>query len=132
MFGLPEPRRSLLAGPGLINLSRMIPLGEALRMQLTGSPISADRAYQLGLISAVVADRDALLAEAEGIADEILECAPLAVQYVKRIVKEGRDLTVDAHWRFSEMFSASIGETEDALEGPRAFAEKRAPQWKMR
>ncbi|MFU8945513.1 enoyl-CoA hydratase-related protein [Mycetocola zhadangensis] len=132
VFGLPEPRRSLLAGPGLINLSRMIPLGEALRMQLTGMPITAERAHQIGLVSELVDDRESLLARAEKIADEILECAPLAVQYVKRIVKEGRYLTVDDQWRFSEMFSASIAETEDALEGPKAFAEKRTPQWKMR
>ena len=49
-FGLPEPRRSLLAGYGLHNLSRMIPLGEALHMQLTGLPIDSQRAYDLGLI----------------------------------------------------------------------------------
>jgi len=132
VFGLPEPRRGLLAGPGLINLSRMIPLGEALRIQLTGSPISAERAYQIGLIQEVVPDRDALMACAEQIADEIAECAPLAVQYIKRIVKQGRDLPIDAHWRFSEMFSASIEETEDYLEGPKAFVEKRKPNWRMR
>jgi len=131
-FGLPEPRRSLLAGPGLINLSRMIPMGEALRMQLTGSPIDAARAYQIGLISEVVADRDVLFERANAIADEILECAPLAVQYIKRIVKEGRDLPLDAQWRFSEMFSAAIFETEDVKEGPLAFAEKRKPNWQMR
>jgi enoyl-CoA hydratase/carnithine racemase len=132
VFGLPEPRRSLLAGPGLINLSRMIPLGEALRMQLTGTPISAERAYQLGLICEVTEDRETLLERADAIADEILQCAPLAVQYIKRIVRDGRDLPIDAQWRFSEMFSAALGETEDALEGPRAFAEKRLPDWKMR
>ncbi|HWK76311.1 enoyl-CoA hydratase-related protein [Microbacterium sp.] len=132
VFGLPEPRRSLIAGPGLIHLSRMIPLGEALRMQLTGSPISAGRAYEIGLISEVVEDREALFARANATADEIVECAPLAVQAIKRIVKTGRDLTVDAQWRYSEMYQAAIESTEDMLEGPNAFAEKRAPQWKMR
>jgi enoyl-CoA hydratase/carnithine racemase len=132
VFGLPEPKRSLLAGGGLVNLSRMIPLGEALRMQLTGCNIGAERAYQIGLIQEVVEDRDALMACAEAIADEIVGCAPLAVQYIKRIVKQGRDLPVDVQWRFSEMFSASIEETEDYLEGPKAFVEKRAPNWRMR
>jgi len=131
-FGLPEPRRSLLAGPGLINLSRMIPLGQALRMQLTGSPIGAQRAYDLGLIQELAADRDELFVKVEAIADELLECAPLAVQYIKRIVKDGRSMPVDQAWKFSEMFSASLGETEDAKEGPLAFAEKRKPNWKMR
>jgi len=132
LFGLPEPRWSLLAGPGLVNLSRMVPLGEALRMQLTGSHLTAERAYQIGLIQELVPDRNALMECAFGIADEIIECAPLAVQYIKRIIKQGRDLPVDSQWRFSEMFSASVEQTEDYLEGPKAFVEKRSPHWRMR
>lgn len=132
VFGLPEPRRSLLAGPGLIHLSRMIPLGEALRMQLTGSPISAERAYQMGLITEVVDDRETLMTRASAIADEILECAPLAVQAIKRIVKQGRELPVEAQWRLADPYQVAISNTEDMLEGPTAFAEKRTPQWKMR
>jgi enoyl-CoA hydratase/carnithine racemase len=131
-FGLPEPKRSLLAGPGLVNLSRLIPVKQALRMQLTGSPISAERAYELGLIQEVAEDRADLEAKVEGLAEELLECAPLAVQYIKRIVKEGMSMSVEDAWKFSEMFSQSISETEDALEGPLAFAEKRKPHWKMR
>jgi enoyl-CoA hydratase/carnithine racemase len=131
-FGLPEPRVSRLAGPGLIYLSRMVPLGEALRMQLTGTPIDAERAYTIGLIAEVVESRDDLFARADQIADEILACAPLAVQFIKRIVKEGRDLPLDQQWRFSEMFSATLESTEDSVEGPRAFAEKRKPVWKLR
>lgn len=132
VFGLPEPRRSLIAGPGLIHLSRMIPLGEALRMQLTGSPISAQRAYDVGLISEVAEDRDTLFERTHAVADEILECAPLAVQAIKQIVKTGRDIPVDAQWRYSDTFQVAIAGTQDMLEGPRAFTEKRTPQWKMR
>ena len=91
-FGLPEPRRSLLAGYGLHNLSRMIPLGEALHMQLTGTHITAERAYQIGLVQRLVPDREALLAEADAVADEIVLCAPLAVQAIKKVVKTGRSL----------------------------------------
>lgn len=131
-FGLPEPRRSLLAGPGLINLSRMIPLGEALKMQLTGSSITAERAHQIGLIQDLVEDRDAMFARAHEIADDILACAPLAVQFIKRIVRGGRDLTVDAQWQLSDMYTRAIAQTDDMKEGPLAFAEKRAPQWTMR
>jgi enoyl-CoA hydratase/carnithine racemase len=131
-FGLPEPRRSLLAGPGLIHLSRMIPLGEAMRMQLTGSAISAERAYQIGLVQELTDDREQLFSATDAIAREILECAPLAVQYIKRIIRAGRDMTVAQAWSFSDPFRASIGQTEDAAEGLQAFAEKRAPDWKLR
>jgi enoyl-CoA hydratase/carnithine racemase len=131
-FGMPEPRRSLLGGPGLINLSRMIPFGEAMRLQLTGSPISARRAYELGLVQDVLDDREALMLKVDEIAAEIVECAPLAVQYIKRIVKEGRGLTEAQTWAFAEMFRVNLADSADALEGPRAFAEKRRPDWKLR
>jgi enoyl-CoA hydratase/carnithine racemase len=72
----------------------------------------------------------------EAIPDEmagrIMENSPLAVQFLKRIVKDGRDMTVDHHWKFAEMFAFMLQRTEDALEGPKAFAEKRKPEWKMR
>ena len=92
-FGLPEPRRSLLAGPGLHNLSRMIPLGEALLIQLTGSYIPARRAYEIGLVQRLAPDRAGVMAEANAIADEILLGAPLAVQAIKRITKIARNVS---------------------------------------
>jgi enoyl-CoA hydratase/carnithine racemase len=63
---------------------------------------------------------------------ELRENSPLAVQFLKRIVKDGRDMTVEQHWKFAEMYAYALGQTEDALEGPKAFAEKRKPVWKMR
>jgi enoyl-CoA hydratase/carnithine racemase len=131
-FGLPEPRRSLLAGYGLHNLSRIIPLGEALYIQLTGSPISSQRAYEIGLIQRRVKDRDALMKEANAIAEEIALCAPLAVKAIKTIVKTGRNLPVEYSVKLAEPIGKAINLTEDRLEGPKAFAEKRKPQWKMR
>jgi enoyl-CoA hydratase/carnithine racemase len=130
-FAMPEPRRHLLSGPAFVYLSRMIPLGEALRMELVGEPIDAERAYQIGLVQGLYADRAELDAAAELMADKILENSPLAVQFLKRIVKDGRDMTTDHHWKFAEMFAFALGRTEDALEGPKAFAEKRKPNWKM-
>jgi len=131
-FAMPEPKRNLLSGPAFVHLSRMIPLGEAMRIELVGDPIDADRAYQIGLIQGIYEDRAALEAAADEMADKIGENSPLAVQFLKRIVKDGRDMTVDHHWKFAEMFAYTLGRTEDALEGPKAFAEKRKPEWKMR
>lgn len=131
-FGLPEPRWSLTAGYGLHNLSRMIPLGEALYMQLTGRRITSSRAYQIGLIQEVAADRQALFALAERIADEVKLCAPLAVRAIKQIVYQGRNLPVEYSQKLGAPLSAQVHATEDAVEGPRAFAEKRRPVWKVR
>lgn len=131
-FAMPEPKRNLLSGPAFVHLSRMIPLGEAMRIELVGDPVDAERAYQIGLIQGVYQDRAALEAAADQMAGKILENSPLAVQFLKRIVKEGRDMTVDHQWKFAEMFAFTLGRTQDALEGPKAFAEKRQPEWKMR
>lgn len=131
-FGLPEPRRSLLAGYGLHNLSRMIPLGHALYIQLTGSHVDADTAARWGILQDVVPDREALMKRVDQIADEIMECAPLAVQAIKRVVMQGRNLPVEYSIKLAQPVNEIIGKTEDRLEGPRAFAEKRKPAWKMR
>ena len=74
-FGLPEPRRSLLAGYGMHNLSRMIPLGNALYIHLTGSHIDADTAAKWGIVQEIVPHRDALMERVEQLADDILQCA---------------------------------------------------------
>jgi enoyl-CoA hydratase/carnithine racemase len=131
-FGLPEPRRSLLAGYGLHNLSRMIPLGHALYIQLTGSHIDSDTAARWGIIQEIVPDRQALMERVEQIADDVMQCAPLAVQAIKRIVMQGRNLPVEYSIKMAKPINDIINKTEDRVEGPKAFAEKRKPVWKMR
>jgi len=128
-FGLPEPRWSLTAGPGLHHLNRMIPLGEALYIQLTGERINAERAYQIGLIQKLVPE-DKLGEEAEKVARSVLMCAPLAIRAIKKTVMIGRNLPVEYSWRYANEMASTLNRTEDALEGPRAFAEKRKPNWK--
>jgi enoyl-CoA hydratase/carnithine racemase len=130
-FGLPEARRSLIPGPG-VQLSRHIAMGEALLILLTGGHISAERMYQLGYLQRLVPDREAVFKEADAIADEILQCAPLAVQALKRIIKNGHSLPVPVMEQMAEPLRAAIERTEDRREGPRAFVEKRPPVWKMR
>ena len=88
--------------------------------------------YQLGYIQRLVPDREALLKQADAIADEIIQCAPLAVQALKRIIKVGHSLPVPVLEQMSEPIRAAIERTEDRREGPLAFVEKRAPVWKMR
>ncbi|HKD67386.1 MAG TPA: enoyl-CoA hydratase-related protein [Candidatus Binataceae bacterium] len=130
-FGLPEARRSLIPGPG-VQLSRHIPMGEALLILLGGGHVSAERMYQLGYIQRLVQDREALFKEADTIADEILQCAPLAVQALKRIIKVGHSLPVPVLEQMAEPIRSAIERTEDRREGPRAFVEKRPAVWKMR
>ena len=131
-FGLPEPRWNITAGYGLHNLSRMVPLGEALHMQLTGSRISSERAYQIGLIQEVVADRDELFVAANRMAEEVKLCGPLAIKAIKQIVYQGRNLPVEYSQKLAQPLVAVVGASEDAIEGPRAFSEKRRPVWKLR
>ena len=131
-FGLPEPRRSLLPVFGVHSVPRMIPTGEAMWILLTGAHMNARRAYEVGLIQALLPDREALMAEAERVANEIKLCAPLAVQAIKRIVKVGSNLPVEYSKKLAEPIQESISKTDDSREGPRAFAEKRDPVWKMR
>ncbi len=131
-FGLPEPRSSLLADYGLHHLSRAIPLGEALRIQLTGAPIDAQRAYQIGLIQAVAPDRAAMTAEAERLAEEIKLCAPLALQAIKHVVLKGRYLPPEKSHDIMVPLRDALVKTEDYKEGPRAFTEKRKPNWRGR
>lgn len=87
-FGQPEPRTvGVTSGPGLIQLSRLVPVGEALLLQLTSQPITAQRAYDIGLVQRLCADADALMAEADAIADAMIECDPDALRTIKRVVR---------------------------------------------
>jgi enoyl-CoA hydratase/carnithine racemase len=133
VFGLPEPRNSGgLAGFGLFYLSRTIPMGEAMYMHLTGAHIDADRAFRNGLIQSVSPDRDALLQEADRIADEIQLCSPLAIRSIKQVISQTRDLPLEYAVKLAEPVLEAILKTEDRKEASRAFVEKRKPQWKMR
>jgi enoyl-CoA hydratase/carnithine racemase len=131
-FAIPEVKRSLIAGPGTIDLPRLIPLGEALLMALTGDPISAERAYQVGFVQRLGETREDMFREAEAIADAIMGNPPLAVQDNKHVIKIGVNMPREYASYFREKYFDQILQTEDATEGAAAFAEKRPPVWKGR
>ena len=131
-FGLPEPRWSLMPAYGLHHLTRMMPLGDALKIMLTGERISSEDALRSGLIQEVVEDREEVMAACLRIAEQIKSCAPLAVQAIKEIAYTGKSMSPENSHRFSKALSAKVSASEDAQEGPLAFTERRSPQWKMR
>lgn len=128
-FGLPEPRVGLaaLAG-GIHRLPRQIPLKLAMGMMLTGKPIDAAEAYRIGLVNEVV-PLDELIPTAERWAAEIIECAPLAVRGTKEGSLTGLDVPLRAAMRSSYPGLQAHLASDDAVEGPKAFADKREPNW---
>jgi enoyl-CoA hydratase len=131
-FGIPEVKRGLMAGAGgVIRLPRRIPLATALEMGLTGEPIPAQRAWQLGLVNRVVPGPQ-VLDEAVALAAAIAANAPLAVAATKQLMREVLDLTEDQAWVRNDEIGRVPNLSEDAREGARAFAEKRRPVWKGR
>jgi enoyl-CoA hydratase/carnithine racemase len=128
-FGLPEPRRGLIAGSaGVHRLPRQIGLKPAMGYMLTGRHMSAKRAYELGLVNEVVPASE-LASTVQGYVDDILRCAPLAVRATKEAAIRGLDFPLAQ--AFYTRYDAEVKrqQSDDALEGPRAFAEKRPPQW---
>jgi len=133
-FGLPEARRGLLADAGgVVKLPRRIPYHMAMAMILTGRFFSAAQAQAMGLVNEVVPMPD-LMATAERWARDIIACAPLSVQAAKAVVRHTLDLPVEAAMARIEGLEAvrRLRRSEDYMEGPRAFAEKRRPEWKGR
>jgi dehydration protein DpgD len=130
-FGLPEPRAGMLGSYGLDHLARVMPLGEALRLQLTGGQIEAERAYAVGLVQELADDRAGLFDAAAGLAAEITRCSPAAVRAIRHVVTTGIDLPSRSAERFSAPFRDAVHSSADALEGVSAFLEKRKPSWAM-
>lgn len=131
-FGLPEAKRGMLAGAGGVSrVCQRIGLAPALEIVLTGDSIDARRAYELGLINRVV-PREALLDTAIELAERIAANAPLAVQRGKKLAHDVIGASESETWERNDEARKFIMGTEDAREGPLAFAEKRPPVWKGR
>ena len=131
-FGLSEPRVGLaaLGGGALQRLARDLPLKEAMWLVLRAQRIDAAEAQRIGLVNQVVSAND-LMSAARALADELLECAPLALQASKQVMLQSLD-EPDFARAMTRTYDAAqrMLSSEDAIEGPRAFAEKRKPIWK--
>jgi enoyl-CoA hydratase len=129
-FGLPEAKRGLAAGSGgLLRLPRLIPPRIALELALTGEPLSAPRAAELGLLNRVT-EPGAALAGARELARLIIANAPLSVAASKRVMVESRDWSLDEMFARQQEITGPVLASADAREGAAAFAEKRAPRWR--
>ena len=131
-LGLPEPKVGLAPGAGgVYRLPRLIPQKIALGYMLTGRFMSAQEALRWGLVNEVVPAAD-LMDAAERWAEQILECAPLAVRGVKQGTMQGLDLPLEAAYNNRFFWMDAALDAEDYREGITAFTEKRKPQWKGR
>ena len=131
-FGIPEVKRSLVAGAGgLFRLGRKIPLNVAMELTLTGDPIDATRAHHFGLVNRLVEPGQAL-DEAISLAEQICANAPVAVRESRKIVIEATNAPDDIGWKMSMEGMAIAMRSEDFSEGLTAFIEKRPPVWKGR
>ena len=131
-LGLPEPRRGLIPGAvGVHRLPRQIGLKAAMGYLLTGRHMSAQRAYELALVNQVVPAEQLDETVDEWIAD-IMRCAPLAVRAVKEASMKGLDVTLADAFAMPYESETIRRHSQDAIEGPKAFAEKRQPNWQAK
>ncbi len=131
-FGLPEVTiGSIPGGGGTQRLVRAVGRSDAMLMLLSGERMDATEALRIGLVSRVV-PADALMAEAQKIAQRIASNAPLAVVAVKRLAMQGGELSLAAGLELEQQAFGILRDSEDRLEGRRAFAERRPSQFKGR
>lgn len=128
-MGIPEVKRGLVAAAGgLMRLPRRIPYHAAMYLAITGKSITAERAYELGLVNELCDPGQALKC-AMDLAKTIVRNGPLAVRASKEIVREALDLNEAEGWELQDRIAMPSLQSEDAKEGARAFFEKRAPVW---
>ena len=129
-FGLPEVSRGILAGAGgIFRLPRAIPRAIALELIATGGRLDARRAAELGLVNRVVPPGD-VAAEAQALADQICANAPISVRESLAVARDAYRLTEAEGWERTRQAAERVMATADSVEGPRAFVEKRQPEWK--
>ena len=131
-LGIPEAAVGLFAaGGGLLRLPQRLPYGVAMEMALTAEPITAEQALSYGLVARVAEPGEAVDVALE-LAERIARNAPLAVATSKRLIRAAAGLTDYDFWAAQAPLIPGVFESDDAREGPMAFAEKRSPQWSGR
>ncbi|MBT2208123.1 MULTISPECIES: crotonase/enoyl-CoA hydratase family protein [Actinomadura] len=129
LFGLPEPKRGLVAAGGaLLRLPRRIPFHIAMEIALTGDKYPAERMAELGFVNRL-AEPGGALGAARELALKVAENAPLALAATKRVIVESADWTAEEAWAKQGEVTLPVYASKDAQEGPAAFAEKRKPVW---
>lgn len=128
-FGLPEVRRGIMPGAGgTQRLMRAVPEALALEIILTGEPVNANKAYEMGLVNRVV-ESSQLMDSARELADKIASNGPLAVQAARKAALKGQHLPLSEGLRLEQFYAEPLRSTKDAKEGVQAFAEDREPQF---
>ena len=128
-LGIPEVGVGLFAaGAGLFRLPGRVGYGTAMEMAITGDPITAEEAADHGLVSRLTEPGGAL-GEALALAERIARNAPLAVAASKQLIRATQGATEEELWKMQRPHMATVWKSDDAKEGPRAFAEKRPPEW---
>lgn len=128
-LGIPEVGVGLFAAGGaLMRLPRRVPYGVAMEMALTGDPISAEKALEYGLVARVTEPGKAV-DEAIALATRIARNAPLSVAASKQLLVDSFGRTEEEFWKHQIPAMRTVFVSDDAKEGPRSFAEKRAPKW---
>jgi enoyl-CoA hydratase len=128
-FGIPEVTVGLFAAAGgLYRLPARVGYSKAMELALTGAPVQAAEAAALGLVSRLTEPGQAV-GTALQLAELVAKNAPLAVAASKKLVRASQGMAEDAFWELQQQHSAAVFGSADAMEGARAFAEKRPPQW---
>jgi enoyl-CoA hydratase len=131
-FGVMEPKRGLFAGGGTtVRLPRQVPWPAAMELLLCADQVSAQRAYEMGLVNEVCRPAD-LMERAYDYAHRITANGPLAVRKTKESALRGLATNMKEAFQIESEISGEVFSSEDAKEGPKAFAEKRAPNWQNR
>jgi enoyl-CoA hydratase len=128
-LGIPEVSVGLFAAAGgLLRLPSRVGYGKAMEMAITADPISAEDAFRYGLVARLTEPGEAVTTAMQ-LAERVARNAPLAVAASKQLVARAPGATEDEFWELQKQYYASVFGSNDSKEGPRAFAEKRPPEW---